>query len=125
MKVTKIYCQNWPHLISNALKCVGGWGSAPDPLGELTTPPPDPPIVRGNAPSALATLYFVSIFTSQFPFRDPPLWNSWIRHCYTAIIQLCKNFNCHDLLCASLHLSVRNTGGFSTESSAEKIAHNR
>jgi len=47
------------HLISNALKCVGG-------------APPDPLIVRGNAPSALPTLYFVSISTSQFPFRVPP-----------------------------------------------------
>ena len=24
-------------MISNALKCIGGWGSAPDSAGELTT----------------------------------------------------------------------------------------
>jgi len=58
-----------PKLAPFDLKCVGLRRS------------PDPLIVRGNAPSALATLYFVSIFTSRFPFRAPPLRNSWIRHC--------------------------------------------
>src|SRR6218665_1265129 len=43
--------------------------------------PPHPLIVRGISPSALATHYFVSNFRSQFPFRAPPLLNSWIRHC--------------------------------------------
>src|SRR6218665_1613816 len=87
MKVTEIYCQNWPHLISNALKCVGGWGSAPDPAGGVYDAPPDPLIVRGNALSALGSLYFVSIFTSQFPFRaplteflDPPLMTCKVTH---------------------------------------------
>src|SRR6218665_3536684 len=42
---------NWPHLISNALKCVGGWGSAPDPAGGAYDAPPDPLIVKGIAPS--------------------------------------------------------------------------
>src|SRR6218665_1055499 len=55
-----------PHWISNALKCVGGWGSAPAPAGGASGAPPSPLIVRGNAPSVLATLYFVSISTSQF-----------------------------------------------------------
>src|SRR6218665_3362205 len=53
---------------------------APNPAGGAYDAPPDPLIVRGNAPSPLATLYFVSIFTSQFPFQAPPLRNSWIRH---------------------------------------------
>src|SRR6218665_3604458 len=76
-----MYCQNRPHLISKALKCVGGWGSAPEPTGGAYDAPPDPLIVRGIAPSAHTTHYFVSIFKSQFPFRASPLLNSWIRHC--------------------------------------------
>src|SRR6218665_2616526 len=48
-------CQNRPNLISNALKCVGGWGSAPDPAGGAYDTPPDPLVGRGFAPSALAT----------------------------------------------------------------------
>src|SRR6218665_1542610 len=75
-----MFCRNRPNVISNDLKCAGGWGSAPGPAGGAYDAPPDPLIVRGNAPSALGTLYFVSIFTSQFPFRaplteflDPPL----------------------------------------------------
>jgi len=53
--ITLIYCQNRPHSISNALKCLGGWGSAPDPAGGAYDAPPDPLIVIGFAPSALAT----------------------------------------------------------------------
>ena len=41
---------------------------------------PDPLILRGIAPSALATPYFVSILRSQFLFPAPSLLNSWIRH---------------------------------------------
>src|SRR6218665_1880881 len=67
-----MYCRNRPNVISNDLKCAGGWGSAPDPAGGAYDAPPAPLIVRGNTPSALGTLYFVSIFTSQFPFRAPP-----------------------------------------------------
>ena len=55
-------------------------GLRPRPRWGAYDAPPDPLIVRDNAPSALGTLYFVSIFTSQFPFRaplteflDPPL----------------------------------------------------
>src|SRR6218665_1672361 len=77
-----------PKLASFDLKCVGGCGSAPDTAGGAYDAPPDPLIVRGNAPSALATLYFVSIFTSQFPFRAPPLRNSWIRHCICLFISV-------------------------------------
>ena len=50
-----MYCQNRPPLISNAAKCFGGWGSAPDPAGGAYDAPPDPLIVRGFAPSALAS----------------------------------------------------------------------
>ena len=39
---SRICCRNRPNLISNALKCVGGWGSAPYPTGELTTLPQTP-----------------------------------------------------------------------------------
>src|SRR6218665_2382970 len=56
-------------------------GLRPRPRWGACDAPPDPLIVRGNAPSALATLYFMSIFTSQFPFWAPPLRNFWIRHC--------------------------------------------
>jgi len=49
-------------LIANALKFVGGWGSAPDPAGEVYDAPPDPLIVWGIAPSALSTPYIVCSF---------------------------------------------------------------
>src|SRR6218665_2786329 len=74
-----------PKLASFDLKCSKmRWrlGLRPRPRwGSLRRSIPQTPlIVRGNAPSALGTLYFVSIFTSQFPFRaplteflDPPL----------------------------------------------------
>src|SRR6218665_951366 len=55
-------------------------GLRPRPRWGAYDAPSDPLIVRGNVPSALGTLYFVSIFTSQFHFRaplteflDPPL----------------------------------------------------
>src|SRR6218665_1449159 len=47
-------------------------GLRPRPRWGAYDAPPEPLIVRGNASSALGTLYFVSIFTSQFPFRAPP-----------------------------------------------------
>src|SRR6218665_1736781 len=59
----------------------GAYDAPPDPDGGADDAPQDPLIVRGIEPSALATHYFVSIFRSQFPFRAPPLLNSWIRHC--------------------------------------------
>ena len=34
------------HFVPNALKCVGGWGSAPDPAGGAYDAPPDPLIVN-------------------------------------------------------------------------------
>src|SRR6218665_2034090 len=73
----------FPKLASFDLKCSKmRWrlGLRSRPRWGAYDAPPDPLIVRGNAPSALGTLYFVSIFTSQFPFRapfteflDPPL----------------------------------------------------
>ena len=42
-----------PNLISNALKCAGGWGSAPDPAWGAYDATPDPLIVSGLAPKAL------------------------------------------------------------------------
>ena len=42
---------NRPNLISNALKGVGGWGSAPDLAGGAYDAPPDPLVGRGFAPS--------------------------------------------------------------------------
>jgi len=47
-------------LISNALKCVGGWGSAPDPAGGAYDALPDSLVDRGFAPLALATHSFVA-----------------------------------------------------------------
>ena len=47
-------------MIRNSLKCVGCWGSAPDPAGGAYDAPPDPLVRRGFAPSALATRYFLS-----------------------------------------------------------------
>src|SRR6218665_3434557 len=71
LKSLKKYCRNRPHFISNALKYVGGSGSAPDHAGELTTLPPDPLVGRGFAPSALATRYFLTpnilILCAWFP----------------------------------------------------------
>src|SRR6218665_888464 len=64
-----------PKLASFDLKCSKmRWrlGLRPRPRWGSLRRSPDPLIVRGNAPSALGTLYFVSIFTSQFPFRAPP-----------------------------------------------------
>src|SRR6218665_3051938 len=64
-----------PKLASFDLKCSKmRWrlGLRPRPRWGAYDAPSDPLIVRGNAPSALGTLYFVSIFTSQFPFRAPP-----------------------------------------------------
>src|SRR6218665_2536896 len=49
-----MYCRNRPNVISNDLKCAGGWGSAPDPAGGASDAPPDPLIVSGFAPKALA-----------------------------------------------------------------------
>src|SRR6218665_3594635 len=53
-------CRNSPNLISNALKCVGGWGSAPDPAGGAYDAPPNPLVGMGFAPSALANRYFLA-----------------------------------------------------------------
>jgi len=39
-------------LISNALKCAGGWSYAPRPLGELTTLPGPPPYFTFILPRA-------------------------------------------------------------------------
>ena len=50
--IIKIYCQNRPNLTSNAQKCVGGWGSAPDPAGGAYDAPPDPLIVRSFTPKS-------------------------------------------------------------------------
>src|SRR6218665_1684737 len=63
-----------PKLASFHLKCSKmRWrlGIRPRPRWGSLRRSPRPLIVRGNAPSALGTLYFVSIFTSQFPFRAP------------------------------------------------------
>jgi|SRR6218665_2827243 len=89
LKSLKKYCRNRPHFISNALKYVGGSGSAPDHAGELTTLPPDPLVGRGFAPSALATRYFLApnilILCAWFPgLRDlncmvPPTYFPVIR----------------------------------------------
>src|SRR6218665_1799216 len=49
-----MYCRNRPNVISNDLKCAGGWGSAPDPTGGASNAPPDPLIMSGFAPKALA-----------------------------------------------------------------------
>src|SRR6218665_2996254 len=49
-----MYCRNRPNVISNDLKCAGGWGSAPAPAGGAYDAPPDPLIVSGFAPKALA-----------------------------------------------------------------------
>jgi len=40
--------QKQANLISNALKCVGGWGSTPNRAGGAYDAPPNPLIVRGN-----------------------------------------------------------------------------
>src|SRR6218665_4180327 len=64
-----------PKLASFDLKCSKmRWrlGLRPRPRWGSLRRSPDPLIVRGNALSALGTLYFVPIFTSQFPFRAPP-----------------------------------------------------
>src|SRR6218665_1095507 len=47
-----MYCRNRPNVISNDLKCAGGWGS--DLAGGAYDAPPDPLIVSGFAPKALA-----------------------------------------------------------------------
>src|SRR6218665_3627055 len=107
-----------PKLASFDLKCSKMRWLRPRPRWGSLRRSPDPLIVRGNAPSALGTLYFVSIFTSQFPFRaplteflDPPLYvfmyvciffflhlnppfgpplrNSWIRHCMYVCMYVC------------------------------------
>jgi len=41
-----------PNVISNDLKCAGGWGSATDPAGELTTLPKTPNHERLRAEGA-------------------------------------------------------------------------
>src|SRR6218665_498870 len=49
-----MYCRNRPNVISNDLKCAGGWGSATDPATGAYDAPPDPLIVSCFAPKALA-----------------------------------------------------------------------
>ena len=45
-------------LASNAQNFVGFWGSVPGPAGGAYDAPPDPLIVRGFLPSAIATSRF-------------------------------------------------------------------
>src|SRR6218665_4172082 len=90
-----------PKLASFDLKCSKmRWrlGSAPDPAGGAYDAPPDTLIVRGNAPSALGTLYFVSIFTSQFPFRAPPygIPGSATELTLPSLLLSKKSYTCHN-----------------------------
>ena len=86
-----------PHFISNAQNALAA-GSAPDPAGKAYDDPPDPLIVKGFAPSALATHYFPSIlprskenpnygshfifysfmyFEPEKSFRTGVMWTIW------------------------------------------------
>ena len=56
--------KNILHLLSNALKFVGGWGSDPDPAGGAYDAPPDPLFAKGFAPSAHARVYAYGAHTS-------------------------------------------------------------
>ena len=50
----KAIVKTGPFYKPNAPNTIGGWGSAPDPAGGAYDAPPDPLIVRGFAPLALA-----------------------------------------------------------------------
>src|SRR6218665_3360635 len=92
-----------PKLASFDLKCSKmRWrlGLRPRPRWGAYDPPPDPLIVRGNALSALGSLYFVSIFTSQFPFRaplteflDPPLGSATLVLLLNLFLSLVSSFS--------------------------------
>src|SRR6218665_3175674 len=89
-----------PKLASFDLKCSKmRWrlGLRPRPRWGAYDALPDPLIVRDNAPSALGTLYFVSIFTSQFPFRAPPYGipgSATDRWCYKNLQLQCRRLTC-------------------------------
>src|SRR6218665_3587461 len=92
-----------PHLISNALKCVGGWGSAPDPTGGAYDAPSDPLIGRGFVPLALATHSFLApniLLDSQSDIPrtatgTTPLWLGWLCPCIELVMFLIRtDSNC-------------------------------
>src|SRR6218665_1957521 len=101
-----MYCRNRPNVISNDLKCAGGWGSAPDPAGGPYDAPPDPLIVSGFAPKALAPR----------PLRrlkaDPPSFlgtNLTLRCVYVFASQRCVDATSSRLAAtAVLRLRLRN-----------------
>ena len=56
--------KNRLHLLSNALKFVGGWGSDPDLAGRAYDAPPDPLFAKGFAPSAFARVHACGVHSS-------------------------------------------------------------
>src|SRR6218665_1443501 len=95
---------NWPHLISNALKCVGGWGSARDPAGGAYDAPPRLPNRKrqrafGARPSLFRVHFYISISLagpSLTEFLDPPLNRTMAllaRNCM-AVFRLIRKIKC-------------------------------